>query len=233
MSTTVTTDSPLNIGPSDPPWKAFEKAVANLTAKLNSLPSDVKWNEKLSGVHSGVPRQVDVYLQGDVNGIPIAVAIECKRYGRPIDVGEIDAFVGKLNGLDVDKGVFYVHDGVTPGARQRAEKALHPKVLLREFASALLDSSWDDLVGPDCPTGYCQGYVEWVEYKQPAGGADVRGGVCTSCGAFSIECRDCEEVEPAEVGKFTCFCEAEYAISPDHYQSSEVGNVEQTKRGAD
>jgi hypothetical protein len=57
----VTTDDPMNIGPSDPPWKAFEKDVANLTAQLKAKPSDVYWNHKLLGVDSKTLRQIDVY----------------------------------------------------------------------------------------------------------------------------------------------------------------------------
>ena len=221
--------------PSDPDWKVFEKDVANLTAQLKSSPAQIQWNAKIPGVSSSVLRQVDVFVRGDLHGIPIAIAIECKKYGRKIDVGEMDAFIGKLSDLAVDKGVFYVHDGVTPGARNRAAAALHPKIMLKELnGTHLVGAGWDDLIDLDCPNENCwSGSVRWGVHKQPAGGADVEGGPCDMCGTTAIRCRDCGEIDSIEVGDHSCFCGAQYEISSDHYQSTDVDLIIQTSRGND
>lgn len=231
----VTTDTPLNIGPSDPEWKIFEKDVANFVARLDSSSKPLQYDARLMGVVSRVERQVDVLAEGELNGIPISVAIECKKYSRPIDVGEIDAFVGKLRDLSVDKGVFYVYDGVTPGARNRADGALHPKVLLREsVGGSLVLDDWDELL-PDCPNENCYGgMVNWTSSRQPAGGEDVSWGYCDSCGTFAFTCRDCGEVESAELGLAECFtCGAKYELESVDYQSTDVGDVIQVSRGVD
>jgi hypothetical protein len=235
MAIPVTPTQPVTIDPTDPAWKAFEKDVANLTARVDAKPSDVTWNTHLPGVNSLVPRQVDVYVEGEVNGIPIAIAIECKKYGRNVDVSDIDAFIGKLRDLDVDKGVFYVYDGVTPGARSAAESALHPKVVLKEFAgTTLLQESWDDIIDWDCPNENCiMGSVRWGEYPQPAGGADVEAGSCESCGTFAIRCRDCEGIDSAEYGEFRCWgCGATYDVVPERKGGS-VEDVMQLTRQED
>lgn len=234
MATVVTTDQPLNIGPADPAWKAFEKDVANLIARIGASPSSVEHDKKLPGVNSKVLRQVDVYVEGEVSGIPIAIAIECKRYGRKIDVGDIDAFVGKLSDLAVDKGVFYVHDGVTDGARNSAAATLHPRIVLREFAgAALLHQDWDDLI-EDCPNVNCfGGSIRWRKYPQPAGGADVESGYCDSCGTFAIRCRECEVIEFANYGEKRCYsCGATYDVVPEP-KGAEVEDVIQLTRQVD
>lgn len=234
MVTVVTTDHQLNIGPGDPAWKAFEKDIANLTARVGAIPSSVKHDKKLSGVNSKIPRQVDVYVEGELSGIPIAIAIECKRYARKIDVGEMDAFVGKLRDLAVDKGVFYVHDGVTDGARNSAAAALHPRIVLREFAGdTLLNQDWDDLI-KDCPNGNCMGgLIGWRKYPQPAGGADVESGYCDLCGTFAIRCRECDEIDLADYGQKRCYnCGATYDVVPDP-TGAEVDDVLQLTRRED
>jgi hypothetical protein len=43
-----------------------------------------------------VPRQLDALVEGGLGGATVRVAIECKKYGKPVDVSEIDAFIGKL-----------------------------------------------------------------------------------------------------------------------------------------
>jgi hypothetical protein len=231
----VTTDDPLNISSADPAWRAFEKDIANLTARVGAAPSSVIYDQKLLGVNSKIPRQIDVYVEGEVSGIPIAIAIECKRYGRKIDVGDMDAFVGKLRDLAVDKGVFYVHDGVTAGARNSASAALHPKIVLREFAGAMLPPEpWDDLIGWDCPNENClTGAIGWTDYPQPAGGADVQAGYCDSCGTFVFRCRDCEAIDSADYGETQCYnCGATYDIVPER-KGAEVDDVVQLTRGED
>jgi len=234
MAIAVTTDDPLNIGPTDPAWMAFEKDVANLTARVGSTHSSVEYDKKLLGVNSKISRQVDVYVEGEISGIPIAIAIECKRYSRKIDVGEMDAFIGKLRDLAVDKGVFYVHDGVTVGARNLAMSSLHPKVFLREFAGAtLLLEDWDELI-VDCPNENCiGGAIRWVEYLQPAGGTDVEAGYCDLCGTFAVRCRDCDEIDSAEYGEKPCYsCGATYEVVPGR-KGSGVDDVVQLTRQED
>jgi hypothetical protein len=178
-----------------------------------------------------------VYVEGELSGIPIAVAIECKKYGRPIDVGEIDAFRGKLHDLSVDKGVFYVHDAVTQGARNLADATRHPRILLKEFAGAmLLSTGWEGLIGFDCPNENCRsGSIGWGKHKQPAGGADVEAGYCDVCGTFAIRCRDCEEVDfPIGIDDHNCIaCGATYKLERDDYQDTEIDGVVQLTRCED
>lgn len=171
-------------------------------------------------------------IEGEMKGIPLAIAIECKKYSRRIDVGEIDAFIGKLQDLSVDRGAFYVYDGVSAGARTRAGNARHPAVLLRERVGDELQ--WEDLL-PDCPGQNCHaGFVRWTESKQPAGGEDVEWGYCADCGSLVFRCRDCGDVEVGDGSTATCYtCMATYELRTTDYQTSTVGDVIQLTRGED
>lgn len=232
MPTEVTTDSPMNILPSDPEWKIFEKDVANLVARLDTGTSSVTHDARLMGVNSKVERQVDVLVEGTLNSMPISIAIECKKYGRSIDVGDVDAFIGKLHDLAVDKGSFYIYNGASAGARTRASSARHPAVILRENAGEEVLDDWDEIL-PDCPAENCYGgLIRWTSSKQPAGGEDVEWGYCESCGTASLRCRDCGEIEIADAGE--CFsCGAAYDLVSTDYKSSDIGDVHQTVRGND
>lgn len=120
-----------------------------------------------------------------------------------------------------------VYDGVSAGARNRADGALHPKVLLRESVSgSLVFDDWGELL-LDCPNeNCCGGMVNWVTSRQPAGGEDVSWGYCDSCGTFVFSCRDCGEVESTELGSAECFtCGAKYELETVDYQSTEIGDV--------
>ena len=215
MATHVTADSPLNIDQGDPDWRVFEKQVANLHAKLDAGSSEVHFDARLTGLSSGTPRQIDVLIQGELRKIPIKIAIECKRYGRKIDVGEMDQFIGKLQDLKVDKGVFIVHNGVTDAARQRAENATHPSVVLLEGFDPEVEL---EEILPDCPSPNCYwGSVRWTSTQQPAGGEDVHWGYCEDCGSLALRCRDCGEIDGADSGE--CFsCGATYELIPMDYQ---------------
>lgn len=102
-----------------PLWARYELDVANFIAKLDPA-TDVKHNEKLVGRQSGRQRQVDVLVTGSVGGQQFTTAIECKRYMKPIGIGTVDEFAGKLADIGVDRGVLYAFSGFGAGALRRA-----------------------------------------------------------------------------------------------------------------
>ncbi|MCG7415851.1 restriction endonuclease [Microbacterium aurum] len=155
MATSVSVDNPIKIQPGDRDWKVFEKDVANLTARMDSGTETVEHDAKLVGELSDVPRQIDVLVQGLLNGERIRIAIECKRHSTAVDVTHIDKFVGMLLDLPVDSGVFYAFGPVTPGARRRAANARHPKVSMKELAGEALLPPWSDSLEEISPWGTC------------------------------------------------------------------------------
>lgn len=82
-------------------------------------------NVRLRPVAGGRPREIDILLRSSVAGYPIQIAIECKNECQTVGVGEIDAFIAKLQhvGLPVQTSIFVSSVGFTRGARERARVA--------------------------------------------------------------------------------------------------------------
>lgn len=235
----MTSDDPVPIDPKDPEWKAFEKDVANFTANLPDPSPVTTYDARLPGELSQVPRQLDALVEASIGGATINVIIECKKYGKPVDVQVIDAFVGKLIDVGAESGVFYVFDSVTPAARSRAENARHPRVELREYASAMLGFAtvWtedlvDDLIGWDCPNENCYtGSISWQDFPQADSEYVPLAGYCDSCGTLAIRCAECEEIEFVHGGEYTCMgCGAVYEVELE-WKSQELEGVRLVRVG--
>lgn len=108
-------------------WQAFERLVADEVGKLDANVT-VEHDAKLLGVHSRVQRQVDVMVTVPALGSAMRVAFECKLYKRAVSIGTVEEFIGKLNDLEVDRGVFCVFGSLTPAAFRRLAGVLHPRI---------------------------------------------------------------------------------------------------------
>jgi hypothetical protein len=70
-------------------------------------------------------RQIDVLLIFDgLEHDERYIVIECKNYGKNIEVGLIDCFVGMLRDIGVpsDRGIYVCAEGYTKDARRRANR---------------------------------------------------------------------------------------------------------------
>ncbi|MEU7712961.1 restriction endonuclease [Micromonospora chalcea] len=112
----------------DPLWQRYEQSVRHFLSDLDPS-AQVTHNKKVEGRLSQSKRQVDVWAVGSVVGVDVVVAIECKRYRRPVTVETIDQFVGKLIDIGAGIGVLYSYSGFTGSAVNRAEFATNPRVL--------------------------------------------------------------------------------------------------------
>jgi Restriction endonuclease len=109
-------------------WERYELSVHEMLAVLDQQ-SEVEHNKYVEGRLSKRPRQVDVLVRGAVVGIDITVVVECKHYRRPVAIGDIDQFIGKLLDIGADRGVLYSYSGFTNGAVARAIGAANPRVV--------------------------------------------------------------------------------------------------------
>jgi hypothetical protein len=113
----------------DPLWRKYEQAVSLLLAAMDRN-ANVVHNAMITGRLSGVLRQVDVLARGTVVGLEISVAAECKRYARPVGIGTVDQFVGKLQDLGAESGVPTSDSSFSAAAVRRAFGSSNPNVLL-------------------------------------------------------------------------------------------------------
>ncbi|MDE0547674.1 restriction endonuclease [Microbacterium sp. C7(2022)] len=168
------------------------------------------------------------------------MAVECKRHSTAVAVTHIDKFVGMLLDLPVDSGVFYAFGPVTPGARQRAANARHPKISMKELAGEALFPPWSDNLEEISPWGTCRapncraGEIWWQTFVQDDGTDAIEAGSCDYCGTWTVKCRDCGEEEYAFSTDVTCMtCGAGYELTSSDYQSNNWDGVVQTSKGHD
>jgi hypothetical protein len=111
-----------------PLWQTYEEQVAELVAALDSN-AEVTHNKRVEARLSKAMRQVDVWVRGRIIGQEIIVVVECKMVTRPLAIGTVDEFVGKLLDLGADRGVLYSASGMTPNAVWRAQMATNPSII--------------------------------------------------------------------------------------------------------
>lgn len=70
---------------------------------------------------SGLPIKIDVSFEVDVAGARVLVLVECKHYGKRVDVGDIDEFFAKVQDVSAHKGIIVTTVGFQNGAEKAAE----------------------------------------------------------------------------------------------------------------
>ena len=143
---------------SSPTWRRYEEQVSQLVAALDSN-AQVTHNRRIKDRLSEAMRQVDVWVSGTIIGQEITIAVECKMVTRPLEIGAIDEFVGKLLDLGADRGVLYSASGMTVNAVHRAEGAVNPSVIPISLERAHSPDPWGarvrqtDSTSPTTPNG--------------------------------------------------------------------------------
>jgi hypothetical protein len=167
----------------DPRWRIFEKVVADLTAEYPDC--EVLQDHKVKGQRSGIPRQVDVWVNGKVAGCEVKLVIECKCHRNKIGIKDVDAFYGFLDDVGANKGVLVATSGFTKGAEARA-KGADIRLDIKDLDEAE-EIDWTEYLGRNCQSWcQCWGSVNW-DYSEN----DTRMGHCSECGEFHIHCGHC------------------------------------------
>jgi hypothetical protein len=104
---------------SEPEWKKFERAVHS--EMENKFPgSTIRHDVRLPGALSGVARQIDIFIEEALPGGDVRTAVDAKQRARPIDVKEVESFIGLLRDTNVDRGIMVSASGYSEGAFTRA-----------------------------------------------------------------------------------------------------------------
>lgn len=69
-----------------------------------------------------VAREFDVVLRSKVAGIDILTVIECRDYGKKLDITHLDGFVSKMEDVNANKGILVSRKGFSKSAIQKAER---------------------------------------------------------------------------------------------------------------
>ncbi len=104
-----------------PDWKKFEELAAAIQRDL-APEAKVTENAKLVG-KSGTPRQIDILVEQDAGQFDLRIVVDCKDHKKPVDVKDVEAFLGLVEDVGAHKGAMVAANGFTDTAKARASDA--------------------------------------------------------------------------------------------------------------
>jgi hypothetical protein len=110
-----------------PAWKKYEQEVLELIKDWAGDGAKIEYDVKLPGRDSGRKRQIDILVIGTFgDGLleGLTIAIDCKCYGKKINVGHADKFVGLIEDVQTDFGILITNKGWSPAAEKRLPRAM-------------------------------------------------------------------------------------------------------------
>jgi hypothetical protein len=104
------------------PGRAFERAVYEFAAAL-APDAKVIFDHRVPDVETGALRQVDVWIEGLLQGHwPFTILVSCKDHRRRLDIEELEAFFEQIRATGAQTGVIYSRKGFTKNALKKAQK---------------------------------------------------------------------------------------------------------------
>lgn len=99
-----------------PEWKQYEWLISKIFHDdLASIDIKVLPDAKITGQYSERSRQIDIL----VNNNGIKTIIECKHHSIPLDVKDIESFIGMFNDVGADNGIMISSNGFSKTAKNR------------------------------------------------------------------------------------------------------------------
>lgn len=105
-----------------PKWKKFEELVGKIQTDLAG-EAVVTPNDQITGKRTGIPRQIDISIRKKVGQFELLIVLECKDYGRPLDVKDVEEFMGLAQDVGAHKAAMVAAKGFSDTARKRAQDA--------------------------------------------------------------------------------------------------------------
>jgi hypothetical protein len=106
-----------------PKWRRFENVVADITRELGPLGAVVNQDQRLVGQITGVRRQIDILVRIPSEAGDVTLIVDCKDHSTPVDVKEMEAFLGLLEDVGANRGAIVSALGFTEAAVRRAVRA--------------------------------------------------------------------------------------------------------------
>jgi len=100
-------------------WRDYEVYITRHFQHLFPDAS-VRHDVRRLGLLSKVERQIDILIEGNIAGFDLTIVIDCKYFGKKVDVKDVDEFLGYLHDLRASKGILITNNGYTPAAHNRA-----------------------------------------------------------------------------------------------------------------
>lgn len=103
-----------------PKWKKFEDLIYNIQKDL-SKDSQITPNDHIYGQDSKTTRQIDISIKRTIGQFSILIIIDCKDYSEPVDVKDVETFIGLVKDVRANKGAIVSSSGYTPAAIELAK----------------------------------------------------------------------------------------------------------------
>lgn len=196
-------------------WKKYERFVAELCSEnYQSEKTTVIPNARIKGGLSQTFRQIDVLIDsrfGDDRNRRMIV--DAKRYGRPINVRDVDTFHGMMIDCSASVGMLVCPEGYTDAAKKRAQDYINLKVVSLDEIEAADLSHWDDCISESCNSRKERGLVLWDSPMGIGGSYSLLSVCCTGkcdvCGDFHIWCWSCgSKFSLTDEDELKCSCDA-------------------------
>lgn len=131
---------------------SYEQFVHEIQTAILSAQSvstiTVEHDKNIRGLHSGTDHQIDVYWEYRLGGITHKVAIECKNWNKPIDIGVIRNLKGALDDIPGLRGIVVSPEGFQQGAIDYARAHGISLKIIRKPLSAGGDYAGEGWVNP-------------------------------------------------------------------------------------
>mgnify|MGYP002615462971 CR=1 FL=1 len=99
-----------------------EDGIKNITIEKNKIITD----------RNGRKRQFDIFWEYTILGEKYTTAVECKNYTSRVSISNVEAFVTKINSLNISKGIMVSRHGFQAGAEAVATEHGISLVSIRE-----------------------------------------------------------------------------------------------------
>jgi hypothetical protein len=101
-------------------WKVFEGLITEIARK--TAPNAIVKEDVRRRGKSGVPRQLDVLIEGNLGLARVIIAVECKDHRRRICAGDVEKFAGTVQDVSATGGIMISASGFSSGAQKIARE---------------------------------------------------------------------------------------------------------------
>lgn len=153
-------------------WQDYEKTVFEELRKRHP-DSRISWNVHIQGNLSCADRQIDILMETDLEGVSCRTIVDTKMYSKPIDVKDVEEFLGLVNDVGGQRGLMVTTRGYSKAALERAHRDLTDIELdvmsLAEFEGyqvpgAIPFSGCNAVILP-APFGWCLDYSSAPQFS--------------------------------------------------------------------
>jgi hypothetical protein len=121
---------------------SFQRLIRLIYGELAGSGAQVRESVLMRDPVDGTEREIDVVIDTEMAGHPVAIAVECRDHSRRAGVQWIDQIIGKYRNLPIDKVVAVSSAGFHPSAVRKA-RAHRMETMTLEQAS---QTDWARLV---------------------------------------------------------------------------------------